>query len=433
MIVHGWGNYSKLNSEVFFPDTLEKLRLNILMRKSLIARGLGRSYGDSANNKYIIQTSKLKKIFYFDKLNGSIECESGVSIYELNELTIKEGWFVPVTPGSSYVTLGGALASDIHGKNHHLVGSFSQHILHAQLILANGEIIEISHNKNTDLFNATCGGMGLTGIIYSIKLKLKSISSSNIIQTTIKTETLEETIEQFKINRNSEYSVAWLDCATSIKNCGRGLLFLGQHQKNNTLTYKKKKVISFPINISSKFLNSYSIKLFNYIYYHKNFKKKKTNILNINDYFYPLDSINNWYLLYGPKGFIQYQFVIPLESSIKTIKEIFYKIYLFNQVPYLTTLKKFGPKNDNYLSFPMEGITVAFDFKATNKIKNLIKSLDEIIVNNKGRVYLTKDTLMEKEVFIKYYKSWDKFEKVREKYGAKGKFFSNQSIRLGLK
>ena len=433
MIVHGWGNYSKLDSEVFFPDTLEKLKLNILMTKSLIGRGLGRSYGDSANNKHIIQTSKLKKIINFDKQNGWIECESGVTIYELNELTIKEGWFVPVTPGSSYVTLGGALASDIHGKNHHLEGSFSKHVLYAQLMLANGEIIKISHSENSDLFNATCGGMGLTGIIYSIKFKLKLISSSNIIQTTIKTKNLEETIEQFKINKKSEYSVAWLDCATSIKKFGRGLLFLGQHQKDNILTYKKKKVINYPLNFFSKFLNSYSIKLFNYIYYHKNFKKKKINILHINDYFYPLDSIDNWYLLYGSKGFIQYQFVIPLEFSINVIKEIFYKIYSFNQVSYLTTIKKFGAQNDNYLSFPMEGITIAFDFKATNKIKNLIETLDEIVVNNKGRVYLTKDTLMKKEVFTKYYENWDKFEKVREKYGAKGKFFSNQSIRLGLK
>ena len=141
MIIHGWGNYSKLDSEVFFPDTLEKLKLNILMTKSLIGRGLGRSYGDSANNKHIIQTSKLKKIINFDKQNGWIECESGVTIYELNELTIKEGWFVPVTPGSSYVTLGGALASDRHGKNHHLEGSFSKHVLYAQY---NGEIIKIS-------------------------------------------------------------------------------------------------------------------------------------------------------------------------------------------------------------------------------------------------------------------------------------------------
>ena len=433
MIIHGWGNYSKLDSKVFFPENLKQLKLDISQTKSLIGRGLGRSYGDSANNKYVIQTSNLKKIINFDIKKGIIECETGITICELNQLTIKEGWFITVTPGSSYVTLGGALASDIHGKNHHLEGTFSKHVLSAKLILANGEIIEISNNENSDLFKATCGGMGLTGIIYSVKLKLKSISSSNIIQTTIKTKSLEETLEQFEINKDSEYSVAWIDCTCSLKKWGRGLLFLGKHQSNNTLTYQKRKIINFPINIFSNFLNSFSIKIFNFLYYHKNFKKKKTNILNINDYFYPLDSINKWNLLYGRNGFVQYQFVIPLEHSVDVINKIFHKIYESKHVPYLTTLKKFGHKNENYLSFPMQGITVAFDFKASSNIKNLIETLDKIVLNYKGRVYLTKDTLMEKEVFRKFYINWEKFENVRDKYGAIGKFFSNQSIRLGLK
>ena len=217
MKIHGWGHYSVVDAQVLKPAKVNDINKLIQANKKIIARGLGRSYGDSANSNVVVDTTSLNRIVKFDSLKGVILCESGVSIKEINELTIPQGWFVPVTPGSSYVTLGGAIASDIHGKNHHLDGAFSEHILSANLMLGNGEILTISNSINSDLFQATCGGMGLTGIIVSASIKLKSISSNLIKKTTIKNNSLEDLFNQFEINFSSPYSVAWIDCSNKKK------------------------------------------------------------------------------------------------------------------------------------------------------------------------------------------------------------------------
>ena len=218
MKIHGWGHYLVVDAQVLKPANINDINKLIQANKKIIARGLGRSYGDSANSNVVVDTTSLNRIVKFDSLKGVILCESGVSIKEINELTIPQGWFVPVTPGSSYVTLGGAIASDIHGKNHHLDGAFSEHILSANLMLGNGEILTISNSINSDLFQATCGGMGLTGIIVSASIKLKSISSNLIKKTTIKNNSLEDLFNQFEINFSSPYSVAWIDCSNKKKN-----------------------------------------------------------------------------------------------------------------------------------------------------------------------------------------------------------------------
>jgi FAD/FMN-containing dehydrogenase len=216
MKIHGWGNYSVIDAQVLKPKKINDIKELIKINNKVIARGLGRSYGDSANNNIVIDTTSLNQIIKFDTINGLISCESGVSIQEINKLTIPYGWFVPVTPGSSYVTLGGAISSDIHGKNHHIDGAFSDHIVSANLMLSDGEIITISKTINNELFQATCGGMGLTGIIVSATFKLKSINSNLIKQTTIKSSSLEELFNQLEVNFSSPYSVAWVDFSKKI-------------------------------------------------------------------------------------------------------------------------------------------------------------------------------------------------------------------------
>jgi FAD/FMN-containing dehydrogenase len=432
MKIYGWGRYSVFDAEVLKPKNIKDVQKIIKRNKKVIARGLGRSYGDSANNDVVIETNYLNNFITFDSENGIITCESGVSIQEVNRLIIPKGWFMPVTPGTSYVTIGGAIASDVHGKNHHCEGTLSQHILSIKLMLGDGDILTISNNINSDLFKATCGGMGLTGIIISATIKLRSIHSSQIKNTIIKANCLEEVCDQFERNFYSPYSVAWIDCLSKGKNLGRSLLFLGEHIKKGELKRNSEAQKYIPTKICSLFLNKYLIKIFNNVYYYKNFKKKNITQLSLKEYFYPLDSFLNWNQLYGKKGFIQYQFVVPKKNGIKILKEILKIISEHNQTPFLGVLKIFGSQNENYLSFPQEGYTLALDFKVNQDLLRLISVLDKKIINNSGRIYLTKDTLMNKETFRSCYPKWNLFEKVRAKYKAIGKFSSHQSIRLGL-
>ena len=431
MKIHGWGHYSEVDAQILKPTKVNDLNKLIEVNKNIIARGLGRSYGDSANSNTVLDTTSLNSVLKFDSESGVISCESGVSIKEINELTIPKGWFVPVTSGSSYVTLGGAIASDIHGKNHHLDGAFSDYILSANLMLGDGEILNISNSINNDLFQATCGGMGLTGIIISASIKLKSISSSLIKQTTIKNNSLEELFNQFKINFSSPYSVAWLDCSNKSKSI-KSLLFLGEHLKKGELICRTKKPKYIPVKFCSMFLNKHLIKIFNNAYYFKNLKKTQTTIVSLENYFYPLDSLMDWNFLYGEKGFIQYQFVIPKKNGIQILKKILDIINEHDQTPFLAVLKMLGSQNKNYLSFPIEGYTLALDFKADHGLLNLISSLDKVIAHSNGRIYLTKDAIMSKEIFRECYPKWEEFEKIRKKYKAVGKFMSHQSLRLGL-
>jgi len=433
MKIHGWGHYSVVDAQVLKPAKVNDINKLIQANKKIIARGLGRSYGDSANSNVVVDTTNLNSIVKFDSLKGVILCESGVSIKEINELTIPQGWFVPVTPGSSYVTLGGAIASDIHGKNHHLDGAFSEHILSANLMLGNGEILTISNSINSDLFQATCGGMGLTGIIVSASIKLKSISSNLIKKTTIKNNSLEDLFNQFEINFSSPYSVAWIDCSNKKKKSISSLLFLGEHVKKGELISSAKKPRYIPIKFCSMFLNKHFIKIFNNAYYFKNLKKIQTTQVFLENYFYPLDSLQNWNFLYGKKGFIQYQFVIPKTNGIKILKKILDIINEYDQTPFLAVLKILGPQNNNYLSFPMEGYTLALDFKVSHGLLKLISVLDKVVALNGGRIYLTKDAIMSKEIFRECYSKWEEFEQIRSKYKAIGKFISHQSLRLGLK
>lgn len=433
MKIHGWGHYSVVDAQVLKPAKINDINKLIQANKKIIARGLGRSYGDSANSNVVVDTTSLNRIVKFDSLKGVILCESGVSIKEINELTIPQGWFVPVTPGSSYVTLGGAIASDIHGKNHHLDGAFSEHILSANLMLGNGEILTISNSINSDLFQATCGGMGLTGIIVSASIKLKSISSNLIKKTTIKNNSLEDLFNQFEINFSSPYSVAWIDCSNKKKKSISSLLFLGEHVKKGELISSAKKPRYIPIKFCSMFLNKHFIKIFNKAYYFKNLKKIQTTQVFLENYFYPLDSLQNWNFLYGKKGFIQYQFVIPKTNGIKILKKILDIINEYDQTPFLAVLKILGPQNKNYLSFPMEGYTLALDFKVSHGLLKLISVLDKVVALNGGRIYLTKDAIMSKEIFRECYSKWEEFEQIRSKYKAIGKFISHQSLRLGLK
>ncbi len=429
MKIHGWGGYPMTEASVIEPLSLSTCK--DYLQSPLIPRGMGRSYGDSANASTVLQTTYLDHFIAFDHTSGLITLEAGVLIRDVLKVIVPKGWFIPVTPGTSYVTVGGAIASDVHGKNHHVTGTFGQHIRSMTLLLGTGEIVTTCLTENPDLFHATCGGMGLTGVILMATIQLIPIQSAAITQTTIKTSCLEEVCEAFEENSGATYSVAWIDCITMGKGLGRSVLMLGEHANYGEREINLKEPAQVPIHTPSFLLNKATVSAFNALYFGKSPELKKETVSML-PFFYPLDAIGGWNKLYGRAGFVQYQFVLPKTDGVTNMHRILQRIAESGAGSFLAVLKHFGEANNNLLSFPMAGYTLALDFKLTNMTIDLLKSLDDMVVGMGGRIYLTKDALMSERSFKKTYPNWQEFESVRHKYGAIGKFASTQSQRLGL-
>ena len=435
MNITGWGRYPVADANVALPQSEDDLidYLKCIKSKSLITRGLGRSYGDSSLASNILQTQYLNHFQSFDESTGLLKCEAGVSLAQILEVFVPRGWFLPVTPGTRFVTVGGAIASDVHGKNHHISGTFCEHITQIEMILGNGEKIITSPTENPDLFYGTCGGMGLTGIILSATICLKPILSSDIIQTTIKAPNLATALKVFEDHRDATYSVAWIDCLAKGKDLGRSLLMLGEHALDGPLITHGKKAISIPIDMPTFLLNQHTIGAFNSLYYNKTLEEKSTKNIPYETFFYPLDALANWNRLYGKYGFVQYQFVLPKATGEIGLREVLSLIANSGKGSFLAVLKTFGNANKNLLSFPMEGYTLALDFKVEPSLFNLLDELDRLVLEYRGRLYLSKDARMSAATFKYSYPYYLEFEAIREKYHAIGNFSSIQSQRLGLK
>jgi decaprenylphospho-beta-D-ribofuranose 2-oxidase len=430
-VISGWGNYSKHNSLVGIPQSASDYKNQLLQHSSVIARGMGRSYGDSANAPVVLQSTYCDHFINFDTNTGLLHVEAGVLLRDILKITVKEGWFLSVTPGTSFVTVGGAIASDVHGKNHHVAGTFGQHVLSMSMLLGTGDVVITSPTQLPDLFHSTCGGMGLTGIILSATIQLKPIKSTFILQKTIKASCIESACEAFESNITATYSVAWIDCLATRQQLGRSVLMVGEHSNNGGLDLNIKDPITLPFHTPSSLLNSMTMRAFNNTFWAKATQNKMQSIPLLS-YFYPLDVIGGWNKLYGKSGFVQFQFVLPKDRGVANMRIILTKIAQSEQGSFLAVLKQFGPANKNLLSFPMEGYTLALDFKMSLSILNLLHKLENMVVGMGGRVYLTKDSVMQEFSFKTTYKKWQEFEAVRQKYGSIGKFASAQSTRLGL-
>ena len=438
--IANWGNYPVMESNEMQFRSVDELKQIVSSSTTAIARGNGRCYGDASLSTTTISTLKYDKMLSFDRLNGLLDCQSGVTLDKVLEVVVPAGWFLPVTPGTKFVTIGGVVASDVHGKNHHIDGAFSRHIISFKLMLSDGEIITCSKEENADIFEATCGGMGLTGVIISVKFQLKKIETSYINEKKIRVDNLEELIKLFEENKHYTYSVAWIDCLKKGSGFGRSVLMLGEHAKLNELSEAQKasgplslpknKSIPFPINLPSFVLNNFTVKLFNFLFYHKNFKKEKNSIISYEPFFYPLDAILNWNRGYGKKGFVQYQFVIPTENKEGLIT-ILKKINDKGWGSFLAVLKIFGEQSD-LISFPIEGYTLALDFPVRDGLFNFLDELDEIVLKYNGRIYLSKDARMKAGTFWKGYSNSEKFASVINKYNPQTKFQSVQSTRLSI-
>ncbi|PTB96547.1 FAD-linked oxidase [Marivirga lumbricoides] len=432
-----WNNFPRISSKEYFLYFKEEAPELISNLSPIIARGNGRCYGDASLSDNIISTLKHKNILSFDPEEGTIECESGILFKDLLEFLVPKGWFLPVTPGTKYITLGGAVASDVHGKNHHKEGSFSQHIIRFNILIENGEILEVTKHKYPDLFAATTGGMGLTGIILSVKFKLKKIETAFITQQQIQTKNLDHVIDLFSEYKDYTYTMAWIDCLKKGNNQGRSIMYAGKHSllseipeklKTKALSIPDKKKITIPFNLPSTILNKFSVQAFNQLYYsmHSN---KHNQLIDLDSFFYPLDGLLEWNRMYGKRGFIQYQFVIPLSDNAMGLKKILNKISEKGLGSFLAVLKMFGPQND-IISFPMEGLTLALDFPIKKGLFDFLDELDKIVYDHGGRIYLSKDARLKTKSLINSHSNIETFLEITQKYNPRKKFISYLSNRI---
>jgi decaprenylphospho-beta-D-ribofuranose 2-oxidase len=425
-ILSGWGNRPKVESECL-TSAPNKL---VFKKSPLICFANGKSYGDSALNRVTFHTGQWNHFLDFDSTNGVLSCQSGVLLSEILETFVSRGWMLKVMPGTKYITVGGAIASDVHGKNHHMQGCFSESLLSFELLLPDGEIKSCRPNYNKDFFQATCGGMGLTGIILSAKIQLQKISGSQLKQTNLKTQNLRETFDAMESIVDEPFSVAWIDCITGGESLGRGIVSFGQFEENGRLEYQPKKQNSIPFHIPGFALNSWSMKSFNHWHYKRT--KEGSFKTDLDSFFFPLDKIQNWNRIYGKKGFYQYQFVLPKESSYEGMKKILELISKSRRASFLAVLKLCGKQNNNWLSFPMKGYSLALDFKYHSDLEKLFSQLDELVHHYGGRIYLAKDARVGKSVFEQGYQKIEKFRSFRKEHGLDKLFQSLQSQRLGL-
>ena len=439
MKISGWAKYPLIDANTVSPNSIDEL-IKAISKNNCIARGNGRSYGDSSISKSnTICMKKFNRIIDFDEQTGLLTVESGVLLVEIINNYLSKGWFPKVSPGSKFVTAGGMVACDVHGKNHHKDGSFGNYIEWIDLVTSNGEIKRCSKKNNTELFNWTIGGMGLTGTIIRVAFYMHPVRTSWIKQKTIPAKNIDHAFEIFEKTLDTTYSVAWIDCLSSGSNLGRSLIILGEHaeisdlksdMKKKPLALKNKLKIRIPFNLPSFILNSITVKIFNFFYYLMGKKKEGYKIVDYDTFFYPLDYLLDWNKIYGKKGFAQFQCVIPLENSSVGIRELLETISRSKSNSFLTVLKRFG-KQDNYLSFPLEGYTLSLDFPITKNNFELMKQLDEITIKYNGQFYLAKDSRLDKETFKRSDTKFDEYSKFRNSE-MKKTFCSSQSERLGL-
>jgi len=435
--IANWGNYPVMESDVLSFNSVTGLQQLVDSHSQMIPRGNGRCYGDASLAPTTLLTLRLDKILSFDTGAGVFECESGLTLDEVLRVIVPRGWFLPVTPGTKFITVGGAMASNVHGKNHHLDGPFSNHVVEMDVLTSSDGLITCSPDRHPDLFEATAGGMGLTGVITRIKFRLKKIETSYIAQKQVKAGGLEEILQLFDRYHHYTYSVAWIDCIKQGKGFGRSILILGEHagvsqldpdKARSPLHIPSKKGIVFPFNLPSFVLNKFTIRAFNALYYGKNLKKEMDNIVHYEPFFYPLDAILHWNRGYGRKGFVQYQFVVPTDKKEGLI-EILNRISRKGMGSFLAVLKKFGT-HPSMISFPIEGYTLALDFPVRNGLFEFLDELDKIVLDHGGRIYLSKDARMKPPVFWGAYPRAEEFRTVVNKYNPGYAFRSHLSDRL---
>lgn len=436
----GWGRYPVQECTVWQPDDPAALAATLRPLPQAIARGNGRSYGDaSLNPDATIDLRRMTRLIAFDEATGVLVCEAGLLLSDLLSIFVPRGWFPPVTPGTRMVTIGGMIASDVHGKNHHGAGSFCDHVEWLDLDIGDGEVRRCSAEENPDLFAATCGGMGLTGVIVRACVRLLPIESAYIRQRTIRVPDLDAALAMFEETQAATYSVAWIDCMARGSSLGRSVILLGEHARRYELDARQRaapldcpprKPKTVPIDFPEFALSGFIVRMFNHLYYAT--QRPGDALVAYDPYFYPLDALFEWNRIYGRRGFVQYQSVLPLAESAQGMRRLLEAISAAGAGSFLAVLKRMGRQSFGMLSFPMEGYTLALDFPASPENLGLLARLDAITAEHGGRVYLAKDACVAPQYFAVGYPRLAEFRDLRQRYGLDRRFSSLLSQRLGI-
>lgn len=385
-----------------------------------LPQGNARSYGDSCmlEGGNVLSTRFMRRFIGFDPDTGLIQCEAGVTLADILNVAEPQGWFLPVTPGTKFATVGGALANDVHGKNHHVAGTFGCHVTRFELLRTDGSVRVCSPSENSEWFNATVGGLGITGFITWVEIQLKKVGNSAINAENIKYRNLSEFFELSQASEQDyEYTVAWVDCLASGDKLGRGHFSRGNHARPvQPRPSKPAMALSMPIDPPVSLVNSASLKAFNWLYYNRQIEPVRYQTTHYDPFFYPLDHIHDWNRMYGPKGFLQYQCVIPMEHSHLAITELLHRIGHANYGSFLAVLKVFGEvASPGLISFPRPGTTLALDFPYRgNKTMQLFDQLDEVVVQAGGALYPAKDANMKAEHFRLFYPGANQLAKFKD-------------------
>jgi decaprenylphospho-beta-D-ribofuranose 2-oxidase len=437
----GWGSNLRADCELIEPETPDAVAGRI-DRSGTVARGLGRSYGDPALNagRRVIGMSRLDRYLAFDPESGVLTCEAGVSLGQIIEDFAPRGWFPMITPGTKFVTIGGCIACDVHGKAHHAQGAFSACVEAITVLLASGEVVVASRTELPDLFWATFGGMGLLGIVLTATLRLRKIETTYFRQKSIRVSDLDAMLASLEEHDQTfPYSLATIDVFGTGARLGRGVLMLGDHARRDELPANLAKQplkvsgpprLAVPFELPELAFNRWTIRIANAVILQT--QARKPALAHYSGFVYPLDGVAHWNRLIGGRGFAQYQFVIPFADGSKRMRAILEPILSSGELPWLNVLKRLGKASGGPLSFPQEGYTFAIDFPIRANTVAFLRRLDAMVLDAGGRVYLGKDSYLERASFRAMYPAWGDWLATKTKYDPDGVFSSDLGRRLGL-
>jgi decaprenylphospho-beta-D-ribofuranose 2-oxidase len=412
--------------------------------RGVIARGLGRSYGDAAQNAggtVLAPIAGPTTVTRSDDGTALVTAAAGTSVHELIGSLLAEQLFVPVTPGTRYVTLGGAVAADIHGKNHHRDGAFGDHVLELELVTPGGERIRCSPDREPDVFAATTGGMGLTGVVVAATLRLSRVETSWMRVDTERTADLDDALARME-GRDDQYrySVAWIDCLARGSQLGRSVLFRGDHARREELPPRRRESplnalappqLAAPPWVPDGLLRRSTVAAFNEVYFRRAPRRERGRLESLQRFFFPLDAVRGWNRIYGPRGFLQYQLVVPFGAE-DTLRAAIERLSGARCASFLAVLKRFG-RERGLISFPMPGWTLALDVPAgAPGLAPLLDGLDELVAQAGGRVYLSKDSRLRPELVAQMYPRLDEWREIRARLDPEGRLRSDLARRLGL-
>ncbi len=435
--VAGWGRIGVPGREIRSTD------LERLSKGAVLSRGLGRSYGDSSlpppGVHEVASTALADRLLAFDPTTGILRAEAGTSLHALNRVFLQRGFFVPVTPGTQFVTLGGMVASDVHGKEHHVRGCFGEHVTQLRMRVADGRVLTCSDTEHQDLFRATIGGMGLTGHILEVEVKMLQIASPWIRQESVRVDDLDSFLVALKdAAARFPYTVGWIDCLTRGAHMGRGILMAGGWARPDEAPSRFPDPlprVTMPFELPSavlggKILGRLSVSAFNEAFFRRHIPRKRTGIVHWESFFYPLDAVREWNRIYGPRGFTQYQCVLPVSAGPDAARRVLEILTRSGGASFLCVIKDCGPEGKGMLSFPMSGISIALDLSVTDDTQALVDALNVQVIREGGRIYLTKDTFTRPDHFRAMEPRLPAFLEVRRKWDPELKIRSAQSVRL---